>query len=171
MLKSLGMTAWPLPPAPGALPRLGDLQASHNPIKSIPADALLACPNLRNLELASVPGAAFLPAGCLAAVPQLETLDLGQTGCSEIGGELLAMLCLRVLNLNGNRISSLPVELTRLSRWAGQRRLPAGQCQKLLTCTSQHVKCCTYPCTPVVRVAQSVQALQCGPPLMAWRHA
>lgn len=113
------MTAWPLPPAPGALPRLADLQASHNPIKSLPAHALAACPNLRNLELANVPGAAFLPAGCLAAVAQLETLDLAQTGCSEIGSELLAAGSLRVLNLNGNRISSLPVELTGLTRWAG----------------------------------------------------
>jgi hypothetical protein len=139
VLKSLGMTAWPLPAVPGALPRLADLQASHNPISAVPALALQACPNLRNLELAGVGAAGRLPPGALLGAPHLETLDLAQTGCAEVPADVLGLGSLRVLVLSGNRLAALPVELTGLRR-CGLRPGPPGAAQPLgLHCAALHI--------------------------------
>jgi hypothetical protein len=161
MLKSLGMAAWPLAALPpGALPRLADLQLSHNPIATIPAGALAACPALRSLELAAVPGAGALAPGALAGAPQLESLDLAQCGCAEVPADVLQLPALRVLVMNGNRLTALPLELTGLSRCAAQRMLcrtcaPASSCQPVIRAADRpHPaaaaagwRSCTWPTT------------------------
>ena len=52
-----GMAMWPLPPCPGALPGLTELQVRNNPaLRQMPLYPFMACPQLVRLELAGGAG-------------------------------------------------------------------------------------------------------------------
>lgn len=65
------------------------------------------CAGVRGLQLS---------AGCLDDAPQLETFSAARAGLEAFPEPLLACSNLARLNLGGNRISSLPADVTQLSR-------------------------------------------------------
>lgn len=59
-----------------------------------------------------------LPAGLFDSTPELEVLVACRAGLSEFPTAVLAAGGLTRLSLGSNSLSSIPVEVTQLTRWA-----------------------------------------------------
>lgn len=115
-LANMSLTQWPLPLLPGALAQLTTLEVRNNPFSSLPALGLCACPALRSLDLSAVAAAAQLPLGFLSVVGKLETLSLAAVGLTEFPQQVLQLPAIRILNMETNKLTSVPMEVTVLTR-------------------------------------------------------
>ncbi|GLI60310.1 hypothetical protein VaNZ11_002426, partial [Volvox africanus] len=115
VLNAMGLHVWPLPPVPGALQGLTELQVRNNPtLRQMPLYPFAACPEVVRLELSGVSAAGCLPSGTFAGLTALQALDLSQTGLAAFPGGLVQLSRLRVLNLADNRMDTLPVEVSEM---------------------------------------------------------
>eukprot|EP00878_Enallax_costatus_P026031 GHUV01027903.1.p1 GENE.GHUV01027903.1~~GHUV01027903.1.p1 ORF type:complete len:599 (+),score=189.93 GHUV01027903.1:562-2358(+) len=116
-LNSCNLVSWPLQGVEaGSLEALHTLECKSNPFRGhIPAGGLAACPALRSLDLSGVRGLHLSPS-LFSSTPQLEVLIASNAALPEFPTAALACLGLRQLRLNGNNISSLPLEVTALTR-------------------------------------------------------
>jgi len=64
-----------------------------------------------------------LPEGMFSCTPQLEVLVASSAGLVDLPSAVLSCSCLKQLNLSSNSLSSVPVQVTQLTRCVACRRI------------------------------------------------